>query len=98
MLLADTKSRLGSVESVFVGGHQAESESFSGSCFHDFLAEVNLLLPSTFEQKASSRPGWTWRSAQDMLHRVDYAGLQVEWAGATLVAQVLESVDLGAGT
>ena len=78
IVLTDANSRLGSLVSPAVGGHDAETETVAGSLFHDFLLHNQLCLPATFADHHSGA-SWTWHSVFDTRHRLDYVGIPQTW-------------------
>ncbi len=68
-ILADTNAKVGSVQTPFVGGHQADQETTAGELLHELLAELDFAIPATF---AATGEGWTWQSNSGRRHRIDY--------------------------
>ena len=90
-ILADSNAKLGSVQSPFVGGHQADQESLAGELLHELLADMDLAVPATF---ASSGEGWTWQSNSGRRHRIDYVICPITWLTAVVRAEVPEEICL----
>ena len=90
-IFGDTNARVGSVQSVFVGGHQPDHETVAGEHFHQFLADLDLAVPATFSTEGE---GWTWQSNCGRRHRIDYVMCPVSWLAAVVRAEVPESVSI----
>ncbi len=90
-ILADTNAKVGSVQTLFVCGHQADPETIAGEHLHDLLAELDLAIPATF---ASEGESWTWQSNSDRRHRIDCVICPVPWLVAVLRAKVPEGINL----
>ncbi|CAE7462360.1 CFDP2 [Symbiodinium sp. CCMP2592] len=78
IVLTDANAHLGSLSSVAVGDVAPETETAAGTAFHDFLADQDLFLPSTF---ASSHhgPSHTWVAPSGAGHRLDYIAVPTQW-------------------
>ena len=48
-VLADSNARVGACTSEFIGSYHADPECESGVLFHDFLRDLEVMIPSTFE-------------------------------------------------
>jgi hypothetical protein len=97
VVLADVNGRLGSVESPFVGNHAAAAQDMAGGLFHDFVAQQDLVVPSTFEAFAPPGDGWTWQSSAALVagrHRIDFVAVPSDWLPLLREARVLEEVNL----
>ena len=90
-IFGDTNARVGSVQSVFVGGHQPDYETAAGEHFHQFLADLDLAVPATFSTEGE---GWTWQSNCGRRHRIDYVMCPVSWLAAVVRAEVPEAVSI----
>ena len=93
----DTNSKLGSVESMSVGGYEATEENYQGQLVHQFLAEEQLFMPSTFAAHCGQRCMGTWRDVRGSLHRIDYVVLPEQWKVNTGKAYTIDEISLGAG-
>ncbi len=90
-ILADTTAKVGSIQTPFVGGHQADQETTAGELLHELMAEQDLAIPATF---ASTGEGWMWQSNSGRRHRIDYVICPVAWLPAVARAEVPEDVSL----
>eukprot|EP00435_Cladocopium_sp_Y103_P059504 s286_g21.t1 len=93
LVLADSNSRLGSVQSDAVGPHQAEEENLKGSLFHQWLLGHSLCVPQTWEQHHFGQ-GATWSHSTGSSARLDYIAIPAELRDATTTTWVDESIDI----
>jgi hypothetical protein len=89
--MADTNAKVGSVASAFVGEHQADVENAAGAALHQFAADLELCIPSTFHAEGE---GWTWQNEVAGRHRIDFVLVPVAWLPAVVKAWVSEDVCL----
>lgn len=80
--LFDANSRLGSLSSMSVGSHAAETETDAAAHFHEFLQTHQMFLPSTFDAWHSGS-STTWTHSGGSVARLDYVALPCAWKGAT---------------
>ncbi|CAE7435991.1 tyrP-A, partial [Symbiodinium necroappetens] len=92
LVLCDANSRLGDVVSELVSDHGAEAENIAGGLFHEFLAKVDALAPSTWSQWHSGSHA-TWVSFTGLQSRIDYILVPREWKVAALQSCVLPRVE-----
>ncbi|CAE6971530.1 unnamed protein product, partial [Symbiodinium sp. CCMP2592] len=94
VLLLDANSRLGSVCTAAVGGHDAETECAVGTIFHEFLHSVQCFVPSTFSQHHTGQ-SWTWVSPSipPVYRRLDYIGVPSGWDGCDIKTSVWTSIE-----
>jgi 2'-phosphotransferase len=93
VLMIDSNSRLGSVQSEMIGGFDAAEECPNGSLFREFLGQQRLALPSTGPGGHHVHEGAspTWTSTANTSHRTDYVGVPVEWLTGVHHSSVLAS-------
>ena len=95
VVLADTNARIGSVVSDSVGPYSPDPQDDLGECFHTFLLQNQLFIPSTFPEYTDPGPTHTWVSHTGTKHRIDFIGVPYKWSStATLRARVLRDVCL----
>ena len=93
VVLVDANARVGSIVTPHVGDLAFETETDSGTLFHDFLIEIEGFLPTTL-QEVHEGPSGTWCTPQGVWHRLDYVVLPCHWHSATLTSRVLVDVEL----
>ena len=87
ILLADTNARIGSLQSEAVGNIDPDEESRTGHALHQFLAEEQLWLPSTFSS-CQQGPSPTWISPSGQAFRIDFVGIPLSWPCSGVSASV----------
>ncbi|CAE7840747.1 unnamed protein product [Symbiodinium sp. CCMP2592] len=90
---ADANARVGDCITDSVGGHHPEEESAAGRLFHDFLSQVGLCAPSTFEACHSGVSG-TWRAPHGQWHRIDYVLVPSSWRIFNLDSSVVTEFEV----
>ena len=87
ILLADTNARVGSLQSESIGDLDQDEESQTGHALHQFLAEEQLWLPSTFSS-CQQGPSPTWISPSGQAFRIDFVGIPLSWPCSGVTASV----------
>ncbi|CAE7233843.1 unnamed protein product [Symbiodinium necroappetens] len=87
VVLTDANAWLGSVPSPSVSDHDSEPENVAGEVFHQFLAEMDLWAPSTFEL-CHQGPSPTWTAPSGHQHRLDYVAVPLGWPMDSLLSWV----------
>ena len=72
--LLDANARLGSNVSHCVGPHGADQENVAGECFHQWLHDLDLVVPQTFEAFHTGAH-CTWTHSTGAEARLDYVAL-----------------------
>eukprot|EP00974_Lingulodinium_polyedra_P106987 10356450-Lingulodinium_polyedra.AAC.1 len=76
VICADANATMGSVQSQAVGSWQAETQGFTGDCFHALLLELGLALPATHEEHYAGDNVGTWYAPRGGSKRLDYVAVQ----------------------
>ncbi|CAE7234196.1 unnamed protein product, partial [Symbiodinium necroappetens] len=89
IVLTDSNSHVGSVQTDAVGCLDPEDENEAGELFHGFLLHNQLFAPSTFSTFHSGQ-SWTWIAARgdDARYRLDFVCVPQEWATFELKSKV----------
>ena len=89
VVLTDSNSHVGSVQTDAVGSLDPEAENEAGELFHEFLLRNQLFAPSTFTAFHSGQ-SWTWIAARgdDARYRLDFVCVPQEWAAFELASKV----------
>ena len=77
--------------------HAASGQDAAGGFFHEFVAQQDLLVPTTFEAFTPPGDGWTWQSSAALVggrHRIGFVAVPSEWQPLLREARVLEEVNL----
>eukprot|EP00438_Fugacium_kawagutii_P027747 Skav224800 [mRNA] locus=scaffold764:652410:658927:- [translate_table: standard] len=90
--LLDANARIGSVLSPAIHGHQAETETFAGSCFHDWLIAFDLWCPQSFHEHHIG-PSATWTHSSGSTARLDFVVLDEALRHHDIVTRVSD-IDL----
>ena len=88
VVLCDANSRLGDVTSEFVSDCGAEQEGVAGELFHEFLAKIDAIAPSTWPQWHVGQHT-TWYSPTGSQSRIDYVLVPRHWQTADIVSRTL---------
>lgn len=72
--LLDANARVGSVASHCIGSHGAELENDAGACMHQWLHDLDLVLPQTFDANHEGAHT-TWRHSSGKEARLDYVAV-----------------------
>ncbi|CAE7946807.1 unnamed protein product, partial [Symbiodinium sp. KB8] len=95
IFLLDANCRVGSRESMAVGGHHADPEDDAGLLFHDLLMELGLCAPSTFSAFMTG-PGGTLRQKRNGdFARSDFVCIPVSWTSGICHAWVEPGISAG---
>ena len=87
VVLADANARLGSLLSPQVSDLDPEAENLAGTSFHQFLADNDLWVPSTFAS-CHTGPSATWTSPSGHQHRLDYVAVPLAWPPDAVLSRV----------
>ena len=74
IVMVDANARVGSLPSDVLGTAGAEEENIAGECFHQWLFDMNLLLPQTFDQY-NQGDHTTWTHSSGSAARLDYIAI-----------------------
>ncbi|CAE7294905.1 unnamed protein product, partial [Symbiodinium sp. CCMP2456] len=95
LLLLDANCRVGSVESPFIGSHDADAEDDAGELLHSLLGQLQCWLPATFESNMFGPGGTLLQKCTRELQRSDYVALPVSWRQCEVVAWTEPEVSSG---
>ena len=95
LLLMDANARVGSTESDFVGGFQADVEDDGGACMHTLLQSLQAWVPATFSEHMRGPGGTLLQKLSQELQRSDYVCLPLSWRRCHSEAWVEPSVSSG---
>ena len=87
VVLADANAWLGSLPSPQVSDLDPEAENLAGTSFHQFLADHDLWVPSTFAS-CHAGPSATWTSPSGHQHRLDYVAVPLAWPPDAVLSRV----------
>ena len=93
IVLCDANSRLGDTLTEHVGDCGAEAEGAAGALFHEFLAKIDAIAPSTWPQWHQG-PHATWFSPFDTQSRIDYVLIPRHWSTADITSRTMPDVEL----
>ena len=92
VVLADTNSHIGSICSHSVSSHQQDIESATGHCFHGFLMEHALWVPST-DECCHTGSAHTFMASEGSCHRLDFVCIPQAWQQFDVTSQVCYDLD-----
>eukprot|EP00439_Symbiodinium_sp_Y106_P063226 s3353_g9.t1 len=95
LLLMDANARIGSMESDFVGGFQADVEDDGGAHMHALLQSLQAWVPATFSEHMRGPGGTLLQKLSQELQRSDYVCLPSSWRRCHSEAWVEPSVSSG---
>ena len=78
VVLGDMNAQVGTVQSESIHGFRPDKETFTGTCFHAFLMDHSLWLPSTGEHTHEG-DSTTWISPAGQHFRLDFVCVPICW-------------------
>ena len=96
-VLADSNARVGACTSEFIGSYHADPECESGVLFHDFLRDLEVMIPSTFEGIMQGSSATLVQKRNGGLARCDFVGVPFSLSSSWMQAWVDARVSAGHG-
>ena len=91
--LCDANARIGSITTESVGGHGAEEENPSGSAFHQWMFEQELVVPQSFEAHHVGSHH-TWTHARGPSARLDFIVLDKSLLSKEVTTWISDTIDV----
>ena len=88
----DFNASVGSETSCSIGDVDPDVQDFAGGCLHEFLAQVDGWLPSTFSEHHSGQ-SWTYKHKRgEATARIDFVVLPMAWRCSQVTSWVASHI------